>query len=347
MTPGRHASRTVWLTVVLVIALVAAAVLSMGVGVSRQSPSQVLSALSDGARSLVTGSHYPADETHTIVLDLRLPRLLLAILVGVCLAVSGAVMQAVFQNSLAEPYILGVSSGAAFGAMVSIAIASTAVASILSLPVLAFAGGLAVVFLVYALAQRGGRVQTGTLLLTGIAIGSLVSATTSFLMMVRNEDLRTVLFWLLGGLSGRGWDDLKMILPAAIVGVVCAMVAVRPLNLLLLGDETAASLGLNLQLSKRLLLTLASLLAATAVAVSGIVAFVGLVVPHVTRLLVGPDHRRLIPLAALLGALLMVLADTAARTILMPAELPIGIITSALGCPFFLYLLRVHGRRGL
>ncbi len=346
ISPARR-RRVAVLIVLLAVLLLAASVLSLGIGVAHQSPSEVVRALADGARGVLTGAPVPADEAHTVVLDLRLPRLLLAVLVGVCLALSGAIMQALFHNSLADPYILGVSSGAALGAVAAMMLGALAVVAAVSVPALAFVGALLVVFVVYALAQRGGRVQTGTLLLTGIAVGSLISALTSFLMMVMDEDLRTVLFWLLGGLSGRSWPAVGTILPAAVVGLACALVAVRALNLLLLGDETAASLGLNLQLAKRLLLALASLLAAAAVAVSGIIAFVGLVVPHVTRLLVGPDHRTLVPISALLGALLMVLADTLARTVLAPTELPLGIITSALGCPFFLYLLRTQGRQGM
>ena len=332
----------------LVIALLAAAGLSLVVGAAEQSPHDVLRALGDGARHLVNGTPYPQDGLHTIVLSLRLPRVILAALVGICLALSGAIMQALFQNSLADPYLVGVSAGAGLGAVVAIMFAaSLTFLGLAGMPLLAFLGALAVVFLVYVLARRGGRVQTGTLLLTGIAVGSLVSAVTSFLMMVMQQDLRQVLFWLLGGLSGRGWQQVWIILPQAALGLGLAMMMSRPLNLLLLGDEAAASLGMNIQSSKRLLLALASLLAAGAVAVSGIIAFVGLVVPHVTRLLVGPDHRRLLPVCALSGALLMILSDIAARVILAPTELPIGIITSALGCPFFLYLLHRQGRRGL
>jgi len=330
----------------LFIALIGAAALSLFVGAANSSRAQIIVALHDGIQYLLTGKPYPQDASHTIVLQLRLPRLLLAALVGICLAIAGAVMQALFQNPLAEPYILGVSSGASLGAIVAIALgASVAVSA--SVPGMAFGGACLIVFLVYALAQRGGRLHTGTLLLTGIAVGSLVSALTSFLMMMMNEDLRTVLFWLLGGFSGRSWTELRLILPAAIVGLTGAWLAVRPLNVLLLGEETAATLGLNLRLTKRLLLALASLLTAAAVAISGVIAFVGLIVPHLTRLLVGPNHRYLIPLASLLGAVLMILADTAARTILAPAELPIGILTSALGCPFFLYLLRKQAGYGL
>lgn len=330
----------------LFIALLGAAALSLFVGAAHSSGAQIMAALYDGIQYLLTGKPYPQDASHTIVLQLRLPRLLLAALVGICLAIAGAVMQALFQNPLAEPYILGVSSGASLGAIIAIALGASVAASA-SVPGMAFVGACLIVFIVYALAQRGGRLHTGTLLLTGIAVGSLVSALTSFLMMMMNEDLRTVLFWLLGGFSGRSWTELRLILPAASVGLTGAWLAVRPLNVLLLGEETAATLGLNLRLTKRLLLALASLLTAAAVAISGVIAFVGLIVPHLTRLLVGPDHRYLIPLAALLGAVLMILADTAARTILAPAELPIGILTSALGCPFFLYLLRKQAGYGL
>lgn len=332
----------------LLVAGAAAGFLSLFVGAADQSPAQVLGALADGARALVTGEPHPTDALHTIVLNLRLPRLLLAALVGVCLALSGAVMQALFQNPMADPYIVGVSSGSGLGAVVAMMLAvPLAFLGLVTVPVFAFAGGAGIVLMVYVLSQRAGRVHTATLLLTGIAVGSLVAAATSFLLLVMEQDLRGVLFWLLGGLSGRGWTHVAMIAPQAAVGLVACLVAVRPLNLLLLGEDTAASLGLDVSRTKRWLLALSSLLAAGAVAVGGIIAFVGLVVPHITRLLVGPDHRHLLPVAAASGALLMVLADIAARILLSPTELPIGIITSALGCPFFLYLLRKQGGRGL
>jgi iron complex transport system permease protein len=285
---------------------------------------------------------------HVIVLKLRLPRVLLAALVGVCLALSGAVMQALFQNPMADPYIVGVSSGAGLGAVLAMMLAvPLALLGLVSVPVFAFLGAFGVVVLVYVLSQRAGRVHAATLLLTGIAVGSLVGAVTSFLLLVMEQDLRGVLFWLLGGLGGRSWSHVAMIAPAAAIGLVACLIAARPLNLLLLGEDTAASLGLDVAQTKRWLLALSSLLAAGAVAVGGIIAFVGLVVPHITRLLVGPDHRHLLPVAALGGALLVILSDLTARLLLYPTELPLGIITSALGCPFFLYLLRRQGGRGL
>ncbi len=328
--PGGRWSGTV-LIALLSVALVGAAALSLGVGASSQPPGAVLQALGDGLRSLTTGEPYPADALHTIVLEIRVPRMLLAILVGLCLAVSGALMQAIFQNPMADPYLVGVSSGAALGAVVALMVVAPLglLAGLTAVPLLSFVGALGVVFLVYILSRRGGRVQTGTLLLTGIAVGSLISAITSFLMLMMEEDLRGVLYWLLGGLSGRGWSQVWLILPQATVGLAAALMLARPLNTLLLGDEVAASLGLNVQGVRRGLLALASLLAAGAVAVGGIIAFVGLVVPHLARLMVGPDHRRLLPLTALSGALLLLLSDLAARTIVAPGELTLGIITSA------------------
>jgi iron complex transport system permease protein len=332
----------------LLLVLAVASFLSLFIGAADQSPSQVLGALSDGARALITGDAYPSDGLHTIVLNLRLPRLVLAALVGVCLALSGAVMQALFQNPMADPYIVGVSSGAGLGAVVAMTLAvPLAFLGLVTVPAFAFIGAMGVVLLVYMLSQRAGRVHTATLLLTGIAVGSLVGAFTSFLLLVMEQDLRGVLFWLLGGLSGRSWTHVAMVAPQAAVGLIACLVAVRPLNLLLLGEDAAASLGLDVSRTKRWLLALSSLLAAGAVAVGGIIAFVGLVVPHITRLLVGPDHRHLLPVAAVTGALLMVLSDIAARALLSPTELPLGIITSALGCPFFLHLLQRQGGRGL
>jgi iron complex transport system permease protein len=356
---ARRDARVFGVVVPLLLVLIAAAgCVSMVVGAADQSPAQVLRALGDGARAVFTGVPYPADGLHIIVLNLRLPRLLLAALVGVCLALSGAVMQALFQNPMADPYIVGVSSGAGLGAVLAMMLAvplallaqafpPLACLGWASVPIFAFLGAFGVVVLVYVLSQRAGRVHTATLLLTGIAVGSLVAALTSFLLLLMDQDLRGVLFWLLGGLSARSWTHVAMVAPAAVIGLVACLIAVRPLNLLLLGEDTAASLGLDVARAKRWLLVLSSLLAAGAVAVGGIIAFVGLVVPHITRLLVGPDHRHLLPTAALSGALLMILSDIAARALLAPTELPLGIITSALGCPFFLYLLRRQGGRGL
>ncbi|MBI4552605.1 MAG: iron chelate uptake ABC transporter family permease subunit [Candidatus Latescibacteria bacterium] len=282
----------------------------------------------------------------TIVWDIRLPRTLLAVLVGAALATSGGVMQGFFQNPMADPYIIGISAGAALGATVAIAFkVEFWLFGLNAVPIIAFASALVVTFLVYFLSRRGGRVSSGTLLLTGIAVGSLATSMTSFLMVIAGEDQRTVLFWLMGSLSARRWDHLRMLLPYVTVGLAVVIVFARDLNVLLLGDEQAAHLGINVERVKVILLVAAACLAAAAVAVSGIIGFVGLIVPHLVRLAVGPDYRTLTPTAAIAGGLLLVLSDTLARTVVAPAEMPIGIITTFLGGPFFLYLLHRQRNR--
>jgi iron complex transport system permease protein len=274
------------------------------------------------------------------VRDIRLPRLILAVLIGAALAVAGAAMQGFFQNPMADPYIVGVSSGAALGATFGMVLRIDFwIAGLSATPVLAFAGALGATFLVYALSLRGGRVPVGLLLLIGVAVGALAAGATSFLMIIGDEDLRLVLFWLLGSLSSRRWDHVQMILPYVVLGIAVIWAYARDLNLFLLGEETAQHTGVEVERVKRIVLSASALLAAAAVSVSGIIGFVGLIVPHLMRLSVGPDHRRLIPISALAGALLMVLADMLARTVAAPSEIPIGIITSALGCPFFLLLI--------
>ena len=264
----------------------------------------------------------------------------LALLVGAALAVAGTAMQGFFQNPMADPYIVGVSSGAALGATIGMVFhIDIWVAGLSAIPVLAFAGALGATFLVYALSLRGGRVPVGLLLLTGVAVGALTAAATSLLMILGDEDTRLILFWLLGSLSSRRWEHVQMIMPYVGIGVALIWVYARDLNLLLLGEETAKHTGVEVERVKLIVLSASALLAAAAVSVSGIIGFVGLLVPHLMRLIVGPDHRRLIPASALMGALLLVLADTLARTLASPSEIPIGIITSALGCPFFLFLV--------
>ena len=211
--------------------------------------------------------------------------------------------------------------------------------------VCAFVCALTVTFTVYALSRRRGRVATGTLLLTGIAVGSLAASVTSFFLVMGGEDQRTILFWLMGSFSSSRWDHILMLLPYVTIGLTVVLIFSRDLNVLLLGDEQAAQLGINVERVKLILLVASSCLAASAVAVSGVIGFVGLIVPHLVRLIVGPDYRTLTPLAAVTGGLLLILADTAARTVMAPAEMPIGIITTVLGGPFFLYLLHRQRHR--
>jgi iron complex transport system permease protein len=278
-----------------------------------------------------------------ILLDIRLPRVLLAALVGAALAQSGVVMQGFFQNPMADPYIVGVSSGAGLGATLAIWLGLDFwFYGMSGVALLAFVGALMVTALVYIVSQRAGRLPVMLVLLTGVAIGALASAITSFLMVsVRGDvfDTQRILFWLMGSLASRRWEHVHTIWPQIVVGAIFLQWLARDLNLIIQGEENALYLGVDVERCKRLLLIGASLLAAAAVSVSGIIGFVGLVVPHVMRLVVGPDHRRLMPASMLGGAILLVNADLLARVLVEPAELPIGIITSLLGCPFFLYLL--------
>lgn len=330
-----------FLFITMFLILLAVAVVSMGVGAVPVPVESVARAL---------GRHLPVVHAwiapdgdtvaDTIIWDIRLPRTVLAILVGAALAASGGVMQGFFQNPMADPYIIGISAGAALGATVAFALEIDFwLLGLSAVSVIAFASALGVTFLVYALSRRGGRVPSGTLLLTGIAVGSLATSVTSFLLVMSGEDQRTMLFWLMGSLSARRWDHVQMLLPYVSVGLLMVIVFARDLNVLLLGDEQATHLGINVERVKLILLAAAACLAAAAVAVSGIIGFVGLIVPHVVRLVVGPDYRMLTPMSAVAGGLLLVLADTVARVAVAPAEMPIGIITTVLGGPFFLYLL--------
>jgi iron complex transport system permease protein len=273
------------------------------------------------------------------VMALRVPRALLAIVVGAALAVAGAVMQSFFQNPMASPYILGVASGASLGAAVAFAAGIGWIAGQSGQSVLAFAGALGVTFLVYALARRGGRVNTTLLLLTGIAVGTFAGAVAYLIMFLFTEQtIGQVLRWVMGTLMNRGWRELAVAGPVAILGAAFVRFYARDLNVMLLGPETAQHLGVHVERTRLVLLVVASLLTAVAVAAVGIIGFVGLVVPHIMRLVVGPDHRALIPASVLGGALLVLGADAAARS--LPHEsVPLGVLTTLVGCPFFVVLL--------
>ena len=312
------------------------AVVALGAGPVSIPPGKVLEIFFNG----LSAAEFPDDTHYIIVWDLRLPRVILAVLVGASLALSGAVMQGFFQNPMADPYIIGVSSGAALGATLAMYSGIEFwFFGISAVSVFAFVGALAVTFLVYGISMRGGQLPITVVLLTGIALGALAAALTSFLLITSERDLQRILYWLMGSLSSRRWDHVQTILPYTLIGAVVLRFFARDLNVILQGEENAQFLGVDVERTKRILLVLAALLAAAAVAVSGIIGFVGLVVPHIMRLLVGPDHRKLFPASLLGGAILLVGADILARTLIAPTEIPIGIITSVLGCPFFLYLL--------
>ncbi|MBE3576382.1 MAG: heme ABC transporter ATP-binding protein [Limnochordales bacterium] len=316
---------------------------------------QVVSLLADGILSVITTGSLPpaagAGEEQmyaAIIWQLRLPRILLALEIGLALSLAGTVYQGVFRNPLADPYVLGVSSGAALGATVGFSwVVIRNLAGGTLIPLFAFAGALANTFIVYGLARSSGRMPSTTLLLAGVAVSAFSSALVSVILLFADDWLRQIVYWTMGSLATGGWQEVKLLLPFLLLGAGIILAAARPLDLFLLGEERAETTGLSVERAKFLLLTAGALLAAAAVAAGGVIGFAGLIVPHAARLLVGPEHRKLIPVAGLLGALFLLLVDTAARLVVAPRELPIGVITSFAGAPFFLWLLRQAGRHDL
>jgi iron complex transport system permease protein len=330
-TRGRLVSWSIALSALLVGVIIASAAL----GPVRIDPLTVSMAIGNLAG---VGTYDVSSSHQTIVSDVRLPRILLAATVGFALAAAGTVMQGFFRNPLADPSIIGVSSGAAVGAVAAIAFPALVPIGDVHLP--AFVGALVTAFLVYAIATEGGRTPVATLLLAGVAIQAFLGAIISFMLVHSGENLREAVIWMMGHLHRSGWGDVAFALPVALVGVLVLGAYTREMNVLLLGEEDAQHLGVNVQRTKLLLLALASIVTAAGVAVAGITGFVGLVVPHMMRLIVGPDHRILLPTSALAGASFLVVADTVARVGVFGLPIvPVGIVTATVGAPFFLYLL--------
>lgn len=337
------AKRTTYLTALLGLSglLVIALVLSLGLGAVPLAPGRVLAAL-----ATQTPWSGPVREVDvTIVWDLRLARALLAALIGAGLAAAGAAFQGLFRNPLADPFVVGASGGAALGATLAITAGlSWNLAGFGPVPLAAFVGALLAVAVVYAVAEAGGHAPAVALLLAGAALSTLLSAAVSLLMLLNDRALMEVFAWLMGSLGGRSWPHLQASAPYLLVGLGALWLLARPLDALACGEDTAQSLGLSLPQARGAVVAAASLTTAAAVAAGGIIGFVGLIAPHAARLLFGADHHRLVPASALLGALLLLLADDLARTVLAPVELPVGIVTALLGGPFFLYLLKTRQR---
>ena len=318
--------------------LILSAFLSLGVGAVSLDPGRVLDAL--WRRSAATANATDV----TIIWDLRLARILLSVLIGGGLAASGAAFQGLFRNPLADPFIVGVSGGAALGATLAITLGlHWSGAGFGPVPLAAFVGALLAVFLVYTVAEAGGNTPVIALLLAGTALSTLFSAIVALLMTLGNN-LHETYSWLLGGLAGRSWPHLQASWPYLVFGSLGLWLCARPLDALACGEETAQTLGLPVSRARLLIIVLATLTTAAAVATGGIIGFVGLIAPHIARLLFGSAHGRLIPASIMVGGILMLLADGVARTALAPLELPVGIITSVLGGPFFLYLLKSRQR---
>ena len=329
--------RPVVLAGVGIVALVVALVAGVAAGSVYVPPGDTLAILAHRFLGLDLGVSWTQAQ-ETIVVDLRLPRVLTAMTVGVGLAVAGATFQGVLRNPLADPYVLGTASGAALGAAVAVIVpVRTVVLEFGLLHGLAFLGALGAVFVVYRLSRVGGHGQMTSLLLTGYAVGSLLAAGLSMAMFVSGAGLRQIFTYLLGGFEAASWVRFATALPLVLGASVLIMARARSLNGFLLGEEAAAHLGVDVRRERAILLGLASLATAAAVAVSGLIGFVGLVAPHFVRLAVGPNARVVLPLAALFGAILMVAADLAARLV---GEIPVGVVTAVIGAPFFLSLLR-------
>ncbi|MGW0734149.1 FecCD family ABC transporter permease [Streptomyces sp. NPDC002851] len=330
------ARRYAVVTAALVGALAMAALGGLALGSVSIPPGKILQALTDPTPT----------PTRTILLDVRLPRVLLGAAVGAGLAVIGTVLQALVRNPLADPFLLGISSGASAGAVVVIVLGGSfglaGVATTVSLPVAAFVGALGSLVLVYGLARGpGGGFGTARLVLAGVAVAYILSALTSLVLVVsaRADHLQEILYWTLGGLGSARWDMLALPAAVLVAGTVLLLALARPLDLLLAGEEGATVLGLDTGRFRAAVFVLASVLTGVLVAYSGAIGFVGLMVPHAARMAVGAAHRRLLPVAALGGAVFLVAADLAARTVAAPQDIPVGVLTALTGGPFFLWLL--------
>ena len=347
-TGDRTAIARLTLAVLVVLSVVALA-LSITTGASDASAVGVIGALLSGAEDTALSLR-----DRIIVFDIRMPRALLGFLIGAALAMSGAVMQGLFRNPLADPGLVGISSGAALGAVLMIVLGSALPAGVMltlgpyALPVAAFVGGLLTTLLLYRIATRGGQTSVATMLLAGIAIAALAGAVTGILIyMADDKQLRDITFWGLGSLSGMTWIKLFAAGPIILVALLVVPFLSRGLNAITLGEAAAFHMGVKVQRLKYIAIVAVAGAVGASVAVSGGIGFVGIVVPHLLRIVIGPDHRYLLPASALLGGVLLLGADMLARIIVAPAELPIGIITALAGAPFFLWvLLRNRTRNG-
>jgi iron complex transport system permease protein len=326
------------LLLILILSIVAAA--SIGAAkISLKDTGLILVSLIPGLNRFIDVSRLDPQDI-VIISQIRLPRILLAIFVGIALASAGVIFQGLFRNPMADPFVIGVSSGAALGATIGLVfIGGAGLLGISTTAVFALIGALATTFLVYSIARTRGKVSVITLLLAGIALSAMLGSITYFIMIFKVSDMAKVVFWVMGGLTSASWSSFFIVAPLITVLVIISGFFMMDLNVISLGDERATQLGVQTDKIKKTMLVMASFTAAVAVSVSGIIGFVGLITPHILRLIVGPDHKILYPTSALAGGIVLLLSDTIARTMLMPREIPVGIITSIIGVPFFLYLL--------
>ncbi|GAH25670.1 unnamed protein product [marine sediment metagenome] len=334
--------KTIKHTIILLIILIVLIIVAASIGaakISLKNTGLIIASFIPGVNYFINVEDLNPQEI-VIISQIRLPRIFLSIFVGIALASAGVIFQGLFRNPMADPFVIGVSAGAAFGATIGLVfITGVGLLGISTITIFALLGALATTFLVYSISSARGKVSVTTLLLSGIALSAMLSAMTSFIMIFRTHDLAKIIFWIMGGLTAASWYKFNIIAPMVVVLIIISGFYMRDLNIISLGDERAAQLGVQTERVKKILLIMASLIAALAVSVSGIIGFVGLVTPHILRLIVGPDHKILYPTSAVAGGIVLLMSDTLARTILMPREIPVGIITSIVGVPFFLYLL--------
>jgi iron complex transport system permease protein len=329
--------------VTFALLLAVLAVISLGSGAVKITPARVLEVL----RGWITGDpDVMASREALVIVSIRVPRLLLGAMIGAALAVSGALMQGLFRNPLADPGLVGVSSGAALAAAFTIVLGDRLFGTVsaqlpfILLPFGAFFGGLASTLILYAIATRHGRTSVAIMLLAGVALGAFAGSLTGLLSFISDDrQLRDLTFWALGSLSGSSWTKVMVIAPLVLPVLLAVPMLARGLNALLMGEAEAFHLGIPVQRLKSVAIVMVAVAVGASVAAAGVIGFVGIVVPHLLRLMFGPDHRMLLPFSALLGATLLTGADLLARTMVSPAELPIGILTAAIGAPFFLWLL--------
>lgn len=341
---SRSPARLLWITP---IALLAALLLSVMIGSVLIPPAELFKVLAAG----LTGRALTSSEGQTfatILFSLRLPRTLLVAMTGSALAGSGAAYQGLFRNPLADPYLIGVASGAGLGAVLALSINFPyTTLGLLAVPLAAFAGGLLTVFIVYALARSGRALPASSLILAGVAVSSFATALMSYLLLNSTGELRRALVWLLGGSTLTGWQPVLALLPYWIVGLGTLMTMGHALNVLQFGDEQAKQLGLPVERVRLIIIAAASLTTAAAVAFTGVIGFVGLIVPHLLRMVAGGDYRRLLPLSLAGGAVLLLISDVLARVLMAPQEIPVGVITALAGAPFFLWVLRRTRKQNL
>lgn len=353
----RQTARPAWTRSALVMAalwlgLVAVVLAGIAIGPARIMPAQVAAILAEQIGLSLPVEHNAGQAA--ILMNIRLPRVVLGLLVGAALGMGGAALQGLFRNPLADPGLLGISSGAALGAVTVIVLGTAWLGrlatgmSAVVMPLAAFLGGLAATIAVYAISRRHGRIERSAMLLAGVAVNASAGSVTGLLVYLSDaEQLKSLTFWLMGSLGGADWNAVGAAIPLVVPPLLLLPRLARALNAMLLGDAVAGHLGFDANRTSRLSVVLVTASVGAAVAVSGVIGFIGLVAPHLVRLIAGPDHRIVMPGAALCGATLLVGADIFARTVAMPADLPIGVVTGALGGPFFIWLLlrrAPHGR---